>query len=591
MTDRRSLLSRERGTIRKDPGGRLRVALAYPNSYSLGMSNLGFQTLYRLFNEIPWCVCERVFLLPKAELAGKKLTSFETATPLSDFDLVAFSLPFEEDYPNIVRMLELSGIEPLASERSAADREGAGPLVMAGGCAVTLNPEPIADFMDLFFIGEAEAAIGPLMDVLKDLIGRSNDKETLLKTLSTLEGVYVPGFYDFAFEGAVVKGISVKAGAPSQVKRVVADVSATPVPRSVVLSPDTEFADTTLIEVERGCPRGCRFCSAGFMYLPPRWRDLGDLKDAVTRALEEAKGFGRAPWHPSHAKVGLIGAAVSEYPYIKELLRFVLESGAKATLSSLRADFIDAELLTLLKEAGLRTLTLAPEAGSERLRRVVNKDIPDDVLMEAAALSTEAGFKRLKLYFMVGLPSETDSDVLAIADLAKRIGKELRGGRLSLSVNPFIPKPVTPFQFHPFERIEIIERRYGILKDALKGTGGVELRTYPVSAALVQALVSRGDRRLSILIREAARTGWKRALKKTAREAGGKAGARAGEDTFGAKIGEYIYRERQADEILPWEVIAHGIEKGYLRREYLRGLGGAITGPCVVEQCTRCGVC
>ncbi|MEE9614306.1 MAG: radical SAM protein [Thermodesulfobacteriota bacterium] len=527
------------------------------------MSNLGFQTLYRLFNDLEVCACERAFLPDKDELrefekSGEKLFSLESQTPLERFDIIAFSVSFEEDFINIPRILALAGVPLFSIERGRAH-----PLVMAGGCAVSLNPEPVAEFMDLCFIGEAEGMVGPFIEAVGE--GGQGGEEGGLESLAGIEGVYVPALYEFTYDGPRVASIKAAPGAPERVTRARADTDLSPVPESVVLTPATEFGSATLLEVERGCGRGCRFCAAGFIYLPPRMRELGPVKEIVERGFRES------------GKVGLVGAAVSEYPHLKELLRLGIEGGREMTLSSLRLDMLDAELLDLLKKAGYRTVTLAPEAGTERLRRVVNKDISDSEIDEAIRLVKEAGFRKLKLYFMVGLPTETDADARAIGELSLRLKKLMGKGKLTLSINPFMPKPFTPFQWHPFERVETIEKRYSIIKEMLKREGGIDVKTLSVRKAFAQAYLSRADRRAGRVIAEASKVGLRRALRSA--------------DHPAPLAEECVHRERGVDEPFPWEVVDHGLERGYLWDEYQRGLEGKTTPPCEVGSCFRCGVC
>jgi radical SAM superfamily enzyme YgiQ (UPF0313 family) len=568
------LLDKERGTVYKDPGGKVNVCLVYPNTYYLGMSNLGFQTLYRLVNSLDWAVCERAFLPDKPDIKEYKRTdsllfSLESQRPLSAFDIVAFSVSFEQDYLNIPVILDLSGFSSFSSERDRMN-----PLVMAGGCAVSLNPEPVADFIDLFLIGEAEGVVERMLEVYRSIVRSGARKEGFLEGLASIEGVYVPGFYELGFEGAVVKSISPRSGSPEKVKRVKAE--GFEVPETCILTPETEFAGTHLVEIERGCGRACRFCAAGFLYLPPRLHTTEAVKKHVARGMETA------------GKVGLVGAAVSEYPGLKELLKTCVDG--EMTLSSLRLDTLDSEVLGLLKGCGYSTITLAPEAATERMRRVVNKDIKDTELMETIKLVSEAGFKKVKLYFMVGLPTETDSDAGAIGDLAAsiksvldragRAGRAGRGNRpssVTLSINPFVPKPWTPFQWHPFERDEVIERRYAIIKDKTKKIPGIKIKTLSARVASMEAYLSRGDRRYARFIDKASKAGWKKALKSTMQAV--------------VPPGEALYRQRAKDETFPWDVIDHGIDKDYLWKEYQRGLSARVTPPCDVGLCTRCGVC
>ncbi len=525
------------------------------------MANLGFQSVYMLLNSLEGCVCERAFLpdretLQEHERTSTPLLSYESQTPVKDFDLVAFSIPFEDDYLNVPGLLTLAGIEPMASNRTGK------PLVAAGGVAISLNPEPLSSFIDFMLAGEAEGSFMPLIEMLRGADERGLDKESLLRELDSLDCVYVPSFYEVEYEGVRIKAFKPLHGAKPAVKAARArDLGSHPVPQSFIYTPDTEFNETYCVEVERGCGKGCRFCAAGFLYLPPRMRDAGAVMDSVEKGMNAS------------GKVGLVGTAVSEYPEIKELLRRGISKKAVMTLSSLRLDELDMEYLTLLKEAGYRTITLAPEAATERMRSVINKGITDDEIMESVRLIAAAGIRRVKLYFIIGLPGESDEDAEAIIGLAVSIRKELKGGEVNLSLNPFIPKPCTPFQWHGFESVGVIEKRLSIVKKGL-AKEGIKVKDMPAKEAYLQAYLSRADRRAGELILAAASMGWKRAMK--------------GREAF---IAESVHSARGKDEILPWDIIDHGIEKDYFWKEYQRGLAGKPTPPCDVGRCTRCGVC
>lgn len=555
-------LASEEGTVYKDPGARVRVCLVYPNTYSIAMANLGFQMVYHLFNQVEWCVCERAFLPSRGEMeefarTSTELFSYESQTPVKEFDIIAFSIPFEEDYANIPVVLSLSRVPSLRGDRGEA-----GPLVVCGGAAPSLNPEPLAMLMDLFLIGEGEGMVQGFLEEFRRTREGAASRAEALRALDAFEWTYVPGLYRYEYEGAWIKGVGREKGAKRRVKAAKRfDLDGFPVPQSFIRTPDTEFKGTYLIEVERGCPRGCRFCAAGFLYLPPRWRGYGAVKESVKKGVE------------STGKVGLVGTAVSEYPWIKETLEYGIESEGEMTLSSLRMDRLDDEFIRLLKQGGYRTVTLAPEAGTERMRSVVNKSMTDGEILESIRLISEAGFSKLKLYFLVGLPSETDEDALGIADLARRIKAVMKRGELTLSVNPFIPKPCTPFQWHGFERTEVIDRRLDMIRKGVSREHGVTVKAMSSREAFIQAYISRADRRAGAMIIDASERGWKRAA------------ARA------EFMEESVYTARERDSILPWDIIDHGVKKPYLWKEYQKGLKGGLTPACDVGRCFRCGVC
>ena len=538
----------------------------WPNVYTLGMTNLGFQTVCRMLNDMENCVCERAFLPSKEDSlefsrTGAELFSYETRTPLHEFDIIAFSVSFEDDYFNIPAILSLANIPARSIER----RQGQYPVIIAGGAAVSLNPEPLAEICDLFLLGEGEGALSEFIDLFEEIKKADipRHRHEAVKELDSLPFVYVPSLYEFEYDGPKVKAIRPLAGAKEKIRAGKnLNLDNFVIPQSFIRTPNTSFGDTPLVEIERGCGRGCRFCVAGFLYLPPRSRNAGAVNEAVDSGINAT------------GKAGLVGAAVSEYPRIKELLRAGVSRGAEVTLSSLRTDMLDAELLSLLRKAGYKTVTLAPEAGSQRMRGVINKGIDDKGIMEAVAMITEAGFTRIKLYFLIGLPLEEDADADAIVDLSLRIKAAMKKGSLNLSVNPFIPKPFTPFQWHGFADRADVERRLAIIKKGVARERGVTMGAMSASEAFIQAYISRADTRASEFIIEASQKGPKRAALAIA-----------------ALMEESVHRQREHDEILPWDMIDHGLKKDYLWKEYQKGLSGKPTPACNVGACLRCGVC
>jgi radical SAM superfamily enzyme YgiQ (UPF0313 family) len=560
--------SLERGAIHKDAGGRLRLALVYPNAYRLGMANLGLHAVYRILNADPRALCERVFL-PED---GGEPRSVESGRPLRDFDAIAFSLSFEEDDGNVLRLLDRAGL-PLR----AADRDERHPLVVGGGIAVQINPEPLAPFFDAFLVGEAEELAAPFLDLLHDLAGRGLARAEQLAALARLPGGYVPSLYDVTYAdtragGGWVTRFEPRGGAPARVARVfVQDLRNVPTSR-VVDSPDAQFGDLFLTEVARGCLWGCRFCAAGFVQRPYREVDLEVLRAEVRKGVERGQ------------RIGLVGPDTSDYSGLDPLTCFIGESGGTFSPSSLRVDAITPELARRMAAGGERSITIAPEAGTNRLRHVINKDFSDDQIVRAAEHALGQGMAHVKMYFMCGLPTETDEDVLGMARLALRIRDEVmkplakktaRMGRLGLSVNPFVPKPWTPFQWAGLEDEKSLQRKRKLLERELRPMGvGVDFMS--PREAYLQALVSRGDRRVADL------------LELAHRETDGdlrKALARWPHDPD-----FFATREAGLDEALPWDFIAQGVEKDYLAREWRNGQRSRVTPKCMTEVCRACGL-
>jgi len=550
------ILEKERGAVRKPWGGRIAICLIYPNSYHVGMSNLGFQTVYQLLNAEDDVVCERAFLPGPEELQEYRnsqtpLFSLESQKPLSDFDILAFSVSFENDFINILTQLELARI-PL--ERRL--REEGHPLVIAGGVAVFLNPEPLSEFFDLFVLGEGEEVIGEFLEVYRETFTRKGpiEKDDFLKRLSAVDGIYVPKFYRVTYaEDGKVEAMEPEPGFPQRVKRRwIQEMDRFPA-RSTLFTPDTEFKEMALVEVNRGCPRGCRFCAACFVYHPFRSRTLPLLESlSETSLLKEPR-------------VGLAGTAVSDYPHLLSLCQSILSHRGGISIASLRIDAITHPLIQCLREGGNQTVAIAPEAGSERLRKVLRKGYTEDEILKAVSAIIENGLSQIKCYFLIGLPTETEDDVRAIILLAKRIRHQIlsiRKGlkerwRLILSVHPFIPKPATPFQWVPLEEVGILKRKLKVIQGGIKGEKGMEMIHDLPKWAYIQALLSRGDRRVGKILMAAYRCqgDWGKALRETS-----------------INPDFYVYRRRDLDEIFPWDFIDHGMPKERLKEEYLKAM-------------------
>lgn len=531
-------------------GGDLSICLVYPNRYGTGMGNLGFQTIYRLLTESAGLQCERAFLPDRDDLdeyrrSGSPLLSLETQRPLADFDVIAFSTSFEPDYLNIPTLLSLARIPLYADERTQSN-----PLVIAGGAAFFINPEPVADFMDAICIGEGEDIIPGLVAAL--LSPRQDEtRQALLLALAAVPGVYIPSLYHPTCGQGQVTGYDVDDGAPYPVVRALACLEQHHPSASQILSEGIEFGDMFLIEVSRGCPRGCRFCSSGFIYGAFRQQPYEHLTALVDEGLVHRN------------KIGLVGAAVSDYADIGRLCRSIVDRGAKVSVSSLRIDRIDAEMLDALIASGHKTISLAPEGGSQRLRDLIRKNLTESQILDACEMLISRDILNLKLYVIIGLPTETDRDldelVRLVAAIRERVIERARAnkrlGEITLSVNPFIPKPFTPFQWCGMEPLPSLERKVKFLETSLRPLSNVRLKVESLRESYLQALLSRGDRSLaSLLVSMSAGANLKKAAK-----------------TCGIDTDWYVQREIAMAEFLPWSIIGTA-EMTMLRREYERAL-------------------
>ena len=555
----------ESGAVKKQHAGRLTVALVYPNTYPVGMSNLGFLTVYRLLNGFDHVVCERAFLPAGKDDPALGIHAVESGKPIGNFDIVAFSLSFENDYPAILTVLEKAGI-PLES----SDRGTPHPLVVAGGVACFLNPEPIAAFIDCFLLGEAEIIL-PLF--LETYTPQTDRQTTLARITRQVPGAYVPAFYAPLYhKDGTLKELNVSPEAPQTIKPPrFNDLTDEPAFGSII-TPDTTFKNTYLLEVARGCPHGCRFCSAGFVYRPPRFQSLEALKACLEQAAKRT------------SKVGLVGTAVSDLPCLADLCRFASDKGLQVSFSSLRADALDNDLVKTLRANKVKTATIAPDAGSERMRRIINKGISEAQILKAAEKLVAGGIPNLKVYFMVGLPWETEADVRAIVELTGKIKQQFlktsrkmkKIGSITVSLNAFVPKPFTPFQWCPMDDRKSLQSKIKTIRKALQKIPNVRVQAENLRWSYIQALLARGDRRVSRLLKQAHAGGgnWSRTFKETAVD-----------PDF------YVTRERSTDERLPWGFIDHGLKKAFLVREYQRAGAGKTSADCPLDNCHLCGIC
>ena len=502
----RTRLAAEQGTIVKDWGGKLPVALIYPNSYCIGMSNLGIQAIYRFINEQTDAVCERVFWEPKDTTDVLPL-AIESQRPLTDFAVLAFSMSYELDYFNVVPILKASGI-PLY----AKDRDETHPLVIAGGPCITTNPMPLSPFFDCLCIGEAEAILPEMLPILK--VGASEKRDELLKKLASLPGVYVPRY-----------------SSKPVTRQWVTDLDKFPV-HSTVLTRDTELGNMYLIEVERGCNWGCHFCLVSNCYKPMRFHSVDSLLEQAKTGLKYRK------------RLGLMGPAVTDHLRIDELAAKLHDMGAEISVSSLRIKPLSPVILSEVIEGGTNTVALAPEAGSQRLRDIIGKRINEDDILKAVEKVAEQGIKQLKLYFMIGLPEETNEDIEEIARLVTKckdiFDKQQSWSRITLTIAPFVPKAGTPFQREGMESLDTLKHRLSLLKSELPSKG-ISVKNESLDWGEVQAVLSRGDDKLSGVLANMGKISlaqWHQAMQKA-----------------GLDIDFYAHAKWDTKQKLPWAVI------------------------------------
>lgn len=535
------ILAREEGTVHKDWGGRLPIALVYANTYRLGMSSLAMHTIYRLFNEQPDVVCERVFspyeTYRSAPPDDEPILSIESQRPLADFSVIAFTISYEMDYFNAVHMLRQAGIPPMAE-----DRDESWPLIIAGGPAVYTNPAPLADIFDAFAIGEGEVIVPPLVDALWEA-GRAPRDEGA-RILAQSPGMYVP-----AVDNGPVSRVWLR------------DLDSMPA-MTQIYTDDTEFGDRALIEIARGCGRGCRFCMAGYTYRPMREVSLESILTVARHSLKHRD------------KIGLVSAAVSDHSWIDQIATELRKMGARIAISSMRVDPISEPLVRALAESGTQTLTIAPEAGSVRMRKVINKPQSDQQLFYAVDLAARYDFPQLKMYFMIGQPTETEADVEAIADLA--LAARARFSRhLTINATPYVPKAHTAFQWAAMMPVETLEAHVKYLERRL-GPARVTVRSDSPAWAAVEGVLARGDRRLGrvlVRMRKTTLREWGQALKQE-----------------GLSQEDYL-RERTLDEPLPWSVVDTGVSQAYFTWDVRRAFRDELTDPCPPAGCLKCHAC
>jgi radical SAM superfamily enzyme YgiQ (UPF0313 family) len=546
--------------------GSFRVALVWPNLYFVGMSNLGFQAVYRLLNRTPDVVCERAFLPDdedKAELerTGSPLVSFETGTPLRDFDAVAFSVSFENDYRHVLQVLRLAGIPLRARDRGPRD-----PLVILGGAAMFLNPEPLAPFADLVAVGEGEPMVPRMMEAL---LGAADPRQGL-EALAPKDGFYVPSRYEVRYHD---DGTVAAYDGPRRVTRQRGWPGAMGFPQSVILTPHTEMSMKYMVEISRGCPCMCRFCWAGYNYLPVRGFTRAEL---VARAREVRGATDR---------IGLVSTAVCDHPEIGGIVDDLAALDYEVSVASLRLDDLTPDFVLKLADTGVQGLTLAPECGSDRMRRVLNKRFTNAEILDKATWIFENGIENLKLYYMVGLPFEEHEDVEAIVTLTEGIRARMlevargrgRIGRIHPSVNPFVPKPGTPYQWLPMEDPKETDRKLQYLRKAFARMPNVDAICKSARTGAVQSALALGDRRVASALEATVTQGLdlRRALRET-----------------GLDPAFYLFRGRARDEVLPWDLVDNGVSKDYLWKELERSRQERLSPHCPeIQGCIRCGVC
>jgi radical SAM superfamily enzyme YgiQ (UPF0313 family) len=546
--------------------GSFRIALCYPNLYFVGMSNLGFHSVYQMLNAHPDVLCERAFLPDDVdredlERTGQPLTTVESGSELRRFHALAFSVSFENDYLHVLRMLRLAGIPLRAKDRGRGD-----PIVILGGAAVFLNPEPLAPFADLIAVGEGEALVPRLVDALAG----ASDARQGIETLAEKDGYYVPSRHEVRYHA---DGTVAGYDGPGPAIRQRGWPGKMALPQSVILTPHTEMSMKLMVEISRGCPCMCRFCWAGYNYLP-------------VRGFSRAEIVGRARDVRRHAsKIGLVSTAVCDHPEIEAIVDDLASLGYEVSVASLRLDDLTPEFVFKLADTGVHGLTLAPECGTDRMRRILNKQFTNTDILDRATWIFENGIQNLKLYYMVGLPWERHEDVEGIVTLTEQIRDRMiqvgrsrgRVGRIHPSVNPFVPKPGTPYQWLPMEDPKETDRKLQFVRKAFGRMANVDAVIKSARTGVSQSILALADRRVADALEHAVmeNVDLKRGLK-----------------AVGLDPGFYLFRGRGREEVLPWDIVDNGVSKAYYLRELDKSAQEKISPHCPeIQGCIRCGVC